>query len=142
MADIHEGGCVCGAVRYKTSGPPKRVSACACTWCQKRTGSAFGLSVYFDQNDVEFLQGSLRKYRLTSDARRRVESEFCAVCGTTVTFTLELRPGLRGIAGGTFDQPTFWYHLERFGYTRSKPDWMQIPEGLEVFDGMPSGPKR
>ena len=59
MADIHEGGCVCGAVRYKTSGLPKRVSACACIWCQKRTGSAFGLSVYFDESDVEFLQGSL-----------------------------------------------------------------------------------
>ena len=28
MYEIHEGGCVCGAVRYKTRGLPKRVSAC------------------------------------------------------------------------------------------------------------------
>jgi len=140
MADIHEGGCVCGAVRYKTSGPPKRVSACACTWCQKRTGSAFGLSVYFDENDVEFLQGSLRKYRLTSDTGRWVESEFCEVCGSTVTFTLELRAGLRGIAGGTFDQPTFWYDLEAFIFARSKPAWLTLPEGLEVHETAPYHP--
>jgi hypothetical protein len=137
MSEMHEGGCVCGAVRYKTSGLPKRVSACACTWCQKRTGSAFGLSVYFDEGDVEFLKGSLRKHRLTSDTGRSVESEFCEVCGTTVTFILELRPGLRGIAGGTFDQPTFWYDLETFIFARSKPQWLTIPDGLEVHDTAP-----
>jgi len=42
--EIHEGGCVCGGVRYRTTGKPQRVSACACTWCQKRSGAAFGLS--------------------------------------------------------------------------------------------------
>jgi hypothetical protein len=140
MGEIHEGGCVCGAVRYKTTGLPKRVSACACRWCQKRTGSAFGLSVYFDESDVEFLQGSLRKHRLTSDTGRRVESEFCEVCGTTVTFTLELRPGLRGIAGGTFDQPTFWYDVETFIFARSKPEWLKIPEGLEIHETAPYHP--
>ena len=43
----HEGGCVCGAVRYRTEGTPLRVSACHCTFCQKRTGSAFGVGAYF-----------------------------------------------------------------------------------------------
>ena len=142
MADIHEGGCVCGSVRYKTKAEPQRVSLCSCTWCQRRTGSAMGISVYFMKDDVEILRGSLKSYRLMSDVGRWLESEFCETCGTTVTWTLEFLPDYRGIAGGTFDQPTFWYELERYGYTRSKPDWMQIPERLEIFEGMPSGPKR
>ena len=50
METIHEGGCVCGGVRYRTTGNPQRVSACACRWCQKRTGSAFGLTVYFKES--------------------------------------------------------------------------------------------
>ena len=137
MADLHEGGCVCGGVRYRTSGAPKRVSACACRWCQKRTGSALGLSVYFEESNVEILQGSLKSYLLVSDAGRRIESEFCETCGTTVTWTLEFLPGHRGLAGGTFDQPTFWYDLERFVFARSKPDWLIIPEGIEVCLAMP-----
>ena len=141
MEDVHEGGCVCGAVRYRTSdAAPKRVSACACRWCQKRTGSAFGLSVYFDESDVEFLQSSLRTYKLTSDTGRSVESAFCEVCGSTVTFVLELRPEWRGIAGGTFDQPTFWYNVETFIFARSKPEWLPIPEGLEVHKTAPYHP--
>ena len=140
MEEIHEGGCVCGAVRYKTHGPPRRVSACACRWCQKRSGSAFGLSVYFDEDDVEILQGSLNKYQTTSDTGRTVESEFCEVCGTTVTFRLELRSGWRGITGGTFDQPTFWYDVETFIFTRTKPNWVSVPEGMGWHETAPYHP--
>jgi hypothetical protein len=113
------------------------VSACACRWCQKRTGSALGISVYFEESNVEILQGTLKSYLLVSDAGRRIESEFCETCGTTVTWTLEFLPGHRGLAGGTFDQPTFWYDLERFVFARSKPDWLTIPEGIEVCQAMP-----
>ena len=60
--------------------------------------------MYFNDADVEFLQGALRKHRLTSDAGRWLESRFCEACGTTVAWTVELRPGCTGIAGGTFDQ--------------------------------------
>ncbi len=140
METIHEGGCVCGGVRYRTTGNPQRVSACACRWCQKRTGSAFGLTVYFKESDIEFLQGTMRKYQTTSDTGRGVESEFCAVCGTTVTLVLELRQGWRAIAGGTFDHPTFWYDLETFIFARSKPEWLTIPEGLEFHDTAPYHP--
>jgi len=54
-----------------------------------------------------------------------------------VTWTLEFLPDYRGIAGGTFDEPTFWYKLQRFGYALTKPDWLKIPEGLEVCQAMP-----
>jgi hypothetical protein len=73
--EVHEGGCFCGAVRYRTTGALRRVSACACRRCQKRTGSALGISVYVDKRDVAF--------------------------------------------------------------ARSKPDWLTIPHGIEVWDTMP-----
>jgi hypothetical protein len=137
MTEIHEGGCNCGAVRYKTLAAPQRVGACACSWCQKRTGSAFGISVYFQKSDVEITGGPLRTYRAWSDAGRWLDSEFCETCGTTVTWTLEFFPDFRGIAGGSFDRPTFWYELERFVFARTKPDWLQLPEGIEVHEAMP-----
>jgi len=137
MTGVHEGGCVCGKVRYRTEGAPKRVSACACRWCQKRTGSALGVSVYFEKGAVTFLERATKTYRLFSDAGRWIETEFCENCGTTVCWTLEFLPEFRGIAGGTFDQPTFWYDLERFVFARTKPSWLTIPDGVAVCQAMP-----
>jgi hypothetical protein len=136
QSEMHEGGCVCDAVRYRTTGAPRRVSACACRWCQKRTGSALGISVYFDKRDVTFTRGTPHRYCLTSDAGRWIETQSCGTCGTTVGWTLEFLPDYQGIAGGTFDSPTFWYHLERFVFARGKPDWLVIPEGIEVCQAM------
>jgi hypothetical protein len=59
---IHEGGCVCGAVRYRVRNAPARTSACHCRFCQRRTGSAFGIGAYFREADVEILSGELRTY--------------------------------------------------------------------------------
>ena len=101
---------------------------------QKRTGSAFGLSVFFDKQDVAFLQGTRRSFRSTSNAGRWVDTEFCEACGTSVSFTLELRPALVAITGGTFDTPSFWYDLDNFNFARTKPAWLAIPDGLTAWE--------
>jgi len=142
MTEIHEGGCFCGANRYRVRGKPTRATACSCVWCRKRTGSAFGISVYFAEDDVEFTKESLARYRLTSDAGRWIEQEFCTICGTALTWTLEFLPGQRGIAGGSFDDPTFWYKIQRYVFARSKPDWLEIHGDIETFQAMPATPKQ
>jgi hypothetical protein len=35
-----EGGCTCGAVRYRLASPPLFTHCCHCRWCQRQTGSA------------------------------------------------------------------------------------------------------
>jgi hypothetical protein len=133
MSTIHEGGCVCGAVRYRVKGAPIRTSVCHCTFCQRRTGSAFGIGVYFKQEDVEITRGALTPYEHRSDESRRwLRMEFCPTCGTTVTWTLELLPGARGIAGGTFDDPS-WLKIERHSWLRSAHPWMIVPPDVEKF---------
>jgi len=137
MTDRHEGGCFCGAVRFRTTGPAKRVSACSCRWCQKRTGSVLGLSVYFEKADVTFLAGEMQTFRLTSDAGRWIETSFCPTCGTTLGWTLEFFPDYQGLSGGTFDAPEVWYPPERYVYARTKPDWIGLPEHIETFEKLP-----
>ena len=51
----HEGGCLCGQVRYRTIGSPKRAAVCHCRYCQLRAGSAFGTLVYFKKDNIEIL---------------------------------------------------------------------------------------
>ena len=53
MSHTHEGGCLCGSVRYQVTGAPEVASICHCRYCQLRSGSAFGISVYFAQDQVQ-----------------------------------------------------------------------------------------
>lgn len=134
MAEIHEGGCLCGAVRYRARNKPARTSACHCTFCQRRTGSAFGVGAYFKQEDVEVLRGALTTYEHRSDETQRwLRIQFCPKCGTTVTWTVEAMPGMRALGLGTFDDPK-WLKVERFGWYRSAHPWVIAPAGVEVFE--------
>ncbi len=132
--NVHQGGCQCGAVRYRTTDAPRRVMACHCTTCKQRTGSVYGVGVYFDEADVEFLQGTMRTYEFRSDESGRwIRNEFCERCGTAVTWTLELRPGLRAIAGGTYDDPD-WFDIECHLWTRSARKDMCYPSAVQRFE--------
>ena len=134
MSDIHEGGCLCGAIRYRTIGEPIAATVCHCTFCQRRTGSAFSSPVLFRMDQVEFSGGTLTTYEHRSDESGRwLRMEFCPRCGTTLTWTAERRPGTRGIAGGTFDDP-HWFKVARHIWTRSALHWISIPGEVERFE--------
>ncbi|RLA11871.1 MAG: GFA family protein [Gammaproteobacteria bacterium] len=135
MSDvIHEGGCLCGAVRYRVTGEPFRTNICHCTNCQKRTGSSFGISTYFKEEQVELGDGERRVYRFQSDESGRYGNmEFCANCGSTVTWTADFFAGARGIAGGSFDDPN-WFEIKNHGWVRSAQKRTCFPEDVEVFE--------
>ena len=125
---------MCGTVRYRVTNAPFRAGVCHCKFCQRRTGSAFGVGVYFKKSDFELTRGALKSYEHKSDESGRwLRMEFCPDCGTTVTWTLELFPDGRGVAGGTFDDPS-WVKLERHTWTRSKQHWVPIPPGTDAFE--------
>lgn len=118
MAETHEGGCLCGTVRYRVVGNPTVAGVCHCAFCKRRTGSAFGMAAYFDDSAVE-IRGDLKRYEYRSDESGRwLKLEFCRSCGTTVTGTAEWNPGARVIMGGTFDDPN-WVEPRAHFFTRS-----------------------
>ena len=39
--DTYDGGCTCGAVRYRMTSMPMFVHCCHCRWCQRETGASF-----------------------------------------------------------------------------------------------------
>ena len=71
MSDIHTGGCVCGAVRYRVTGRPAFGVVCHCKFCQRRLASAFAMVAQFDEKNVEITQGELREYEHRSDESGR-----------------------------------------------------------------------
>ena len=73
----HEGGCACRQVRYIVTGEPKVTAVCHCEYCQQRTGSAFGVLVYFKTASVEKLSGNLKEYEHKTDFGYTFNNEFC-----------------------------------------------------------------
>jgi hypothetical protein len=132
MAGMREGGCVCGAVRYRVEGEPVRSSVCSCTFCQRRTGSAFGFGAYFKDEQVKILRGELKTYEHRSDESGRwLKFQFCPKCGTQVTWTVEALPDIRGIGVGTLDDPRS-IKPTRFSWLRSAHHWLKPPAGVEA----------
>jgi len=71
MENVYEGGCVCGAVRYRARGEPAIAAVCHCRFCQRRLGSAFSTVAYFEEPNVEVLQGHVSEYEHRSDESGR-----------------------------------------------------------------------
>ncbi len=131
---IHKGGCQCGAVRYQTTATPKRAMACHCTTCKLRTGAPYGVGVYFAEEEIEFTQGEMKTFEFHSDTSKRwIRNHFCGKCGSVVSWTLEMRPGLSAIAGGGYDDPD-WYKIEAHIWTRSARSDMSYPDGMATHE--------
>ena len=130
----HKGGCQCGVVRFKTTGEPTRAIACHCRTCKQRTGAAYGIGVYFREENVEILQGELKTFEFrSSESGRWLRNEFCTVCGSTVSWTLEMRPGVRGISGGNFDDP-HWFGITAHIWTESARPDICYPDSIGVHE--------
>lgn len=126
---IHEGGCSCGAVRFQTEGNPERTGACHCRYCQTRTGSAFGISVYFKDENVIKLSGDLKTYEFQTESGRPFIQEFCPNCASTLFWKVGTLEGMTGVAGGTFDPPSFWYEMDREVFCRTSAAWVNTAIG-------------
>jgi hypothetical protein len=53
-----EGGCACGAVRYRLASRPLIVPCCHCRWCQRETGSAFVLNARIEADRIQIPGGT------------------------------------------------------------------------------------
>jgi len=127
------GGCACGAVRYRISGEPVRISICHCTQCQKRTGSAFGMGCVFSREAVEVLTGDVTEYERIAESGNRVRFHFCSVCGTSVFWDFEAMPEARGIAAGTLDD-TSWLDPRLHVWTKHSQGWFRFPDDADVLE--------
>jgi hypothetical protein len=148
---VHEGGCLCGAVRYETLADPLRVTTCHCRFCQRATGSAYMVEPIFRAVDLHVTQGSPSTYDHRSEGSGKlVHIHFCAACGTKLYMTFERFETSCGVYAGTFDDPN-WFEI---GDSNSKHIFIEaarhetiLPPGIPAFsqhamtnDGAPQEP--
>jgi hypothetical protein len=127
-----EGGCLCGAVRFRVSGPFHAAGYCHCTRCQKRTGTASSANVGVDQGAFEVLSGEslLRCWRHPDGG---YEKCFCGECGAHLFSRAPDGGGGMGIRMSAFDSDPGVKLTYRQFVAYAAP-WEPLPDdGLERF---------
>lgn len=125
MSIAYEGGCQCGAVRYRVQGEPTMVALCHCTMCRRATGAPAVGWAMFDADLVEFMHDRPADYASSPDARRG----FCARCGTSLSFTADYLPGLIDLTLGSLDEPARLPPQFHYWEAERLP-WLGIADGL------------
>jgi hypothetical protein len=118
-----EGGCLCGAVRFKAEGDPINVRICHCRNCQKAMGSPFFARALFDPRALT-VEGEMGRYP-SSD---RVDRVFCKACGTRL-FSWRRNGTAIGVALAAFDDRNAFAPTEHI-WVSEKMDWVRLEDGL------------
>ena len=132
MSVSREGGCACGAVRYRLTSEPLFVHCCHCLNCQRQTGSAFVVNLLIEADRLELLGDAPQPVDAPRDDGSKQRIFRCPACQLAV-FSQYSHPGIRFVRGGTLDEPreiTPDVHI----FTRSKVGWVMLPESVPVFE--------
>jgi hypothetical protein len=127
---ILEGGCTCGAVRYRMTGKPLFVHCCHCRWCQRETGASFALNAMIEADRVALTKGAVAVVDTPSNSGKGQKISRCPTCqvalwsnyagaGDTVKF----------VRVGTLDDPDRVppdIHI----FTSSKQPWVVLPPDI------------
>jgi len=124
-----QASCCCGQVRIELAGDPVFNGVCHCDNCRRRTGSAFGWSVYFAETALAEPETASAAYVFES-ASGRQERRFCPACGSTVYWRSAAFSGLVGVAGGCL--ATEDLGAPGVSATDSRRlAWVRLPENLQ-----------
>jgi hypothetical protein len=133
MNDRLEGGCACGAVRYRLEAEPMFVHCCHCRDCQRQTGSAFVLNALIEADRVALLSGAPEPVQVPTDSGLPHHIHRCPTCRVALWSVYGGRDALRFVRVGTLDDPSALVpdvHI----YTRSKLPWVQLPDAVPAFE--------
>jgi hypothetical protein len=132
MGVQREGGCACGALRYRLASEPMFIHCCHCLNCQRQTGSAFVINLLIEADRVQILTGTTREVDVPRDDGSMQRIFRCPHCQVAVFSEYGSRK-VRFVRGGTLDDPTDItpdVHI----FTRSKVGWLTLPQGAPAFE--------
>ncbi|MEM7059196.1 MAG: GFA family protein [Pseudomonadota bacterium] len=151
MMVIQDGGCICGAVRFRTEGDAARITICHCRFCQKATGSAYMVEPLFLKMHHDTVHGTPSVHTVISaGSGKAVHLHFCQDCGGKLWLSFERFDDTIGIYAGGYDDPSWIDASEaplKHIFLDSALPGTVIPSGVPTFrqhamlnDGAPVDP--
>jgi hypothetical protein len=129
-----DGGCFCGAVRYRIEAVPHSVGHCHCAICRRTTGAPFVTWATFPSAALS-LHGAPAELHATPRGVRT----FCAACGTALTIRLHAEPQWVDVSVGSLDAPDDIVPEDHI-WTSSALAWMHVDDVLPRFAEEPLTP--
>jgi hypothetical protein len=125
----HEGGCLCGRVRFRLVGEPRDSGYCHCRMCQRNSGAPVVAWVTCDSAAFSWIAGRAQTYASSARAQR----QFCADCGSYLVFRSDDFPDEVSINTASFDEPNdFPPRLHIF--TASRIPWFRTDDALPEYE--------
>jgi hypothetical protein len=128
---VFEGGCECGAVRYRMTTEPIFVNCCHCRDCQKITGSAFAINAMIESDRLELLSGE-------DELLNEGQGSRCPRCNGLLWGAHRLfGDRVKFLRVGTLDEAERIRPDAHF-FIRSKHPWVTIPADVPAYDALPA----
>jgi hypothetical protein len=126
-----EGGCLCGAVRYRLSAEPTHAGYCHCRMCQRSAGAPVVAWLSMAREGFAWTGGTPAVYRSSQKAERL----FCPACGTQLVFREPAEPHFLDVTLASLDDPGA-VRPGRHIWTSSRIAW------FDTRDDLPRHPER
>jgi len=126
--DTLEGGCFCGAVRYRVTGDPKWSAHCHCESCRRAAGGPVVTYAGYETGRFAFTAGEPKVYAKVPGTERH----FCGTCGSTLTFRSGRWPGEIHILLATLDDPEA-VTPECHVHVDEQLGWIHMDDGLPTY---------
>lgn len=131
-----QGGCYCGAVRYRATGEALMRAQCHCRECQYITGGSPNVFMALPESGFAYTKAQPKVFR-RKDLPNPVTREFCAECGTHLVSRAPGLPGAVILKVGTLDDPSAFGGPQIAIFTVDKQTFHQIPAGVAAFERVP-----
>ncbi|RSC28212.1 GFA family protein [Pseudomonas putida] len=125
MNDVQEGGCHCGALRYRLEGDLTDVAHCHCSICRRVSGGLVVTWLTLPRKGFQWMAGEPKRYVAPASCTRF----FCGDCGAHVALETTHSPLSIDVTVGTLDRPE-QVRASRHIWTGSRLPWLHLDEEL------------
>ena len=133
-ADI-VGGCLCGAVRFRSTAPPIGARHCWCRDCQHISGGNATVNVLFP-TDAVTIEGETATFVNLAASGNTMQRRFCPKCGSPLFSQTSARPHIIIVRAGALDDPNLIAPSGSI-WVDSAPHWACIDADLPRFPAQP-----
>jgi hypothetical protein len=127
-AEAVEGGCLCGAVRYRAAGAATHATLCHCRSCRRASGAPLVAWVTFARAGFAFVQGTPARHPSSPPVLR----SFCGSCGTPLTYQHADFPDEVDVTTASLDDPGPFAPADHT-WTSQRLPWLRLSDDLPRF---------
>lgn len=136
MTKSIEGGCLCGAIRYRATAAPRVSTLCHCRSCRLANGAPSVAWTVFPAHAFAFVAGKPVEFESSPGVMRG----FCGQCGTPLTYRRLVETGTIDVTTATLDAADDYAPSKEI-WVAEKLSWERLNDDMKHFAASSVGAK-